>query len=289
MYLCPVLISASRRCDIPAFRMDWLMDALRAGSCEVSNPYDARRVRRVSLAPADVDCLVLWTRDPRPLLPRVRELESMGYRFYVQVTITGYPPELEPGTMCAPEAAQAFAALSALVGPERALWRYDPAFVARGIGPEWHERNFASIAAALEGSTSRVTLSLLDEYAHTRSRLERAGFPDVSFGTARKPGACAPPKAEPMAPYPKLLARLAALARERRIEPLACAEPYDLSGLGIEAGACVDAALIKRLFGFEAAPAKDSGQRMACQCAPSVDIGEYGSCPAGCVYCYARR
>jgi hypothetical protein len=310
-----MILSASRRCDLPAFRMGWLMDSLRAGYCEVPNPFDARRVRRVELDPDSADCIVFWTRDPRGLAARAREIEGQGYRFYVHATITGYPEALEPGALRASEALAAFASLADAVGSERALWRYDPILLAREIGPEWHLRNFEALASALAGRTRRVTLSLLDEYARTRARLERAGFHDIAFGTARAaparlPGGGPAPAAEaseaaeefalepeptprkpalPAEPYPELLAALAAIARSRGMEPVACAEPYDLSGLGVARGACVDATLIRKLFGIEVGAGKDKGQRPECGCAPSVDIGGYGACPAGCAYCYARR
>ena len=297
-----MIVSASRRCDLPAWRMDWLMDRLREGRVEVPNPFDARRPRLVSLDPASVDCVVFWTRDPRPLSARAAELAGMGFRFYVHVTITGYPEALEPGTLGAADAVAAFSALSDAIGPERALWRYDPILVARGLDADWHPRNFAALARALEGRTRRVTLSLLDEYARTRARLERAGLPEPVFGTRRggpgpaedgsgaeAPGPLFGQPPAPPAPYPALLAGLAAIARGRGMEPLSCAEPYDLSALGIGRGSCVDAKLIETLFGIDLPATKDRGQRPDCGCAPSVDIGEYGTCPAGCVYCYARH
>jgi len=306
-----MIVSASRREDIPGFRMDWLMDRLRDGSCEVPNPFDARAPRTVGLDPSEVDCLVFWTRNPRQIAVRAAELESLGHRFYAHVTITGYPPSLEPGALRDAESTAAFSALADRVGPGRALWRYDPIILSRELDPDFHRRNFETLAAALEGRTERVTLSMIDEYARTRSRLERAGLSGVVFGSPRAPAASrglaaednlgiplnpalpappsAPPSAQPMAPYPELLADLAAIARARGMEIVACAEPYDLSGLGIGRGACVDAALIEKLFDIKIAPAKDRGQRKACGCAPSVDIGEYGRCRRGCAYCYARR
>jgi len=308
-----MIVSASRREDVPAFRMDWLMDRLRSGWYDVPNPFDARRARRVALDPASVDLLVLWTRNPSPIVPRARELESMGYRFYVHATITGYPPPLEPGTLRDADAVAAFSALSGLVGPDRVLWRYDPVIVSRELDADWHAQNFERLASLLEGRTRRVTLSLVDEYARTRARLEAAGLSDVVFGSSRVEaarraaaegtapdaiGAPAPatqgelfdaPHALPPEPYPGLIARLAAIARERGMEAVSCAEPYDLSSLGVARGACVDAALARKLFGVEVEAAKDRGQRKACACAPSVDIGAYGRCPARCAYCYARR
>ena len=305
-----MIVSASRRCDIPARYLGWLLGRIEAGYCLVRNPFNALLYRRVSLEPKDVDCLVLWTRDPGPLSAAAEKLERRGIRSIVHVTATGYPRSLEP---CAPRldaALDSFARLSARFGPERVLWRYDPILVARGLEPEWHLRNFETIAAALEGLTARVTLSLIDEYAGTRARIERAGFPGPLFarprpakrsaaegelalgfdGEAESDGAEKQARTgSPPEPYPGLLAELAAIARSRGMRCLSCAEPFDLGPLGVEAGACIDEALIARLFGPTPSAGRDRGQRPACLCAPSVDIGVYGACPAGCVYCYANR
>ena len=288
-----MVISASRRCDIPAYCMDWLMGRIEAGYCLVRNPFDARSTRRVSLAPQDIDFLVLWTRDPGPLLKRLSELEDRGVRFYVQMSLTGYPPALEPGAPKIEESIASLRALADALGSRRVLWRYDPIILAEGLGVDFHRRNFERLAAALEASTARVTLSLVDEYAGTASRLERAGFPAAVFGSpkaraSQRLAAGSAADGSAPEPYPALLAELAAIARSRGMVPLSCAEPYDLSPLGIEAGACVDAQLAASLWGLELPAAKDSGQRKACRCAVSMDIGAYGTCPRGCVYCYAN-
>jgi len=314
-----MVISASRRTDVPAYYSDWLMGRLDAGYCLVRNPYDARRSTRVSLASEDVDYLVLWTRDPRPLVPRLRELDDRGIRSYAQMTIVGYPDAIEPERPSLDEAIDALRGLSEAIGPRRVLWRYDPVFVAQALEPDFHRRNFELIASRLEGATSRVTFSLLDEYAGTASRLARSGYPGAVFGSEKLPRAAGPKgscvalprkggaagvarreladpagdaavvSALPPEPYPELLADLAAMAKAHGMTAFSCAEPYDLSSLGIEAGACVDAALADSLWGLESKRGKASGQRPACRCAASVDIGAYGSCPRGCAYCYASR
>jgi len=251
---------------------------------------------------------VLWTRDPGGLAARSGEIERMGFRFYVHVTLCAYPEAIEPAGLGIDAGADALRRLADAIGPERALWRYDPIFVARGIDADFHRAAFERLAAALEGSTRRVTLSLLDEYAHTASRIAKAGSPDVVFGSPKDgpeggPGgrgadaavgtaaAVGPAEAaRPPEPYPALLADLAAIARGRGMEPVACAEPYDLAPYGIGRASCVDAALVARLRGEASADrGRDAGQRPGCGCAPSVDIGAYGACPAGCVYCYANR
>jgi hypothetical protein len=312
-----MIVSASRRTDVPAFYADWLMGRIEAGYCLARNPFDARKSRRVSLDPGDVDFMVLWTRDPRPLAPRLREIEGRGIRFYVQMTLAAYPGAVEPGALAEGEAIDALRDIADRLGPARTVWRYDPILLAEGIDASFHLRAFDRLSRALEGSSSRVALSVIDEYAATRSRLAAAGFPGASFE---------------IADYLPLLSELAAMARSRGMVPLSCAEPADLRGRGIEAGACVDAALAASLwpelaagcprgptaaaaataiteataataregeldFGDEQAPAahptgrprKDPGQRAACLCAKSVDIGAYGTCPRGCAYCYANR
>jgi hypothetical protein len=311
-----MIVSASRRCDIPAHYLDWLVARIEAGHCLVRNPFDARSFRRVSLDPREMDCLVLWTRDPRPLADwGARRLEELGVRSIVHVTLTGYPTALEPGVPRPAAALEGFVRLAEQLGSERVLWRYDPILIAEGLDVEYHLRNFTTMAAALDGGTKRVTLSLVDEYANTRSRIVSAGFPDPIFALPRgsprgphgaggersgeragdlfeaEPSEAGPDR--PPAPYAELLAELASIARSHGMRCVSCAEPYDLRAFGIEAGACIDAELIERLFGGDRdappAAARDPGQRPHCLCAKSVDIGEYGACPAGCVYCYADR
>jgi hypothetical protein len=91
-----MIVSISRRCDIPRFQFDWLMDRLDAGFAEAANPFNANQVRRAGLSPEEAEVLVFWTRDPRFLAAGAGELEKRGYRFYVMVSLTEYPKALEP-------------------------------------------------------------------------------------------------------------------------------------------------------------------------------------------------
>ena len=297
-----MIVSSSRRTDIPAYYAPWFMGRIAAGYCLVANPFDARRITRVSLKGEDVDFLVFWTRDPRPLIPHLSELEERGIRFYFQMTISGYPPEIEPGAPPFNETIGAMRELISALGSRRVIWRYDPILVARPDGAhgpgapaldaDWHRRNFEFIASGLESGPERIVFSVLDEYSGTARALERSGYYDTVFGSPRK----GKPRLENLSlpePYPSLLADLAAIARSKGMMPTSCAEPFDLSPLGIQPGACVDRGLAVSIWGKEADPEgdrrKNSGQRGDCLCAPSVDIGSYGSCPRGCAYCYASR
>jgi hypothetical protein len=277
-----LIISASRRCDIPRFRFDWLLQRLEAGYVDVVNPFNAAQIRRVSLRPEDVECFVFWTRDPRSLLAMTDQ-----YAFYAMITLTGYPEILEPNIPPADEIIQAMKAMSEKWGRKRVIWRYDPVFLSSLTDAAFHRRNFAELAARLSGVVERVIISFYDEYAGAKRRLlalTQNGNIEV-FPHCDGDGRLMPELKE-------LATELALTASQAGMEMRSCAEE-DLSGLGIKPGACIDGELIRELFAGKASlsqiKTKDKNQRRNCLCVSSVDIGSYGSCPAGCVYCYAQR
>ena len=272
-----MIISASRRTDIPAFYAEWLMNHIRAGFCQTANPFNPAQVARISLLPQDVEAIVFWTRYPRPLLPYLAELDERGYRYYFQFTLTGYPRELEPRLPERSILIQSFRDLASHVGAQRVIWRYDPIVLSSITDIPFHERNFAELAEALSGLTRRVVVSLLDPYTKNRRRLRKLAesgvvVQDIQEIDDRLGG---------------LLCSLAGLARTHGLEITSCAEPWDLRPYGIAPGKCVDDEYIARVLGVVVTHAKDRAQRPACGCVQSKDIGAYDSCRYGCVYCYA--
>lgn len=272
-----MLISASRRTDIPAFYAEWLVNRLRAGSCAVPNPMNPRQVNRVSLAAEEVDAIIFWTRWPRPLMARLDEVDALAPRYYFQFTIIGNPREIDPRSPPVAAALDAFRELADRLGPERVVWRYDPIVFSDATPPDWHRRNFETLAVSLRSRTRRVVLSLMDRYRKAEPRLA------ALEGTPAAPRAC---EMEAVAP---LLRDLAAIAAANSLEPVACAEPDDWTAEGLPPGRCVDADLLHRAFGIALPAAKDPYQRPACGCAASRDIGMYDSCLFGCAYCYAVK
>ncbi|MDR0602363.1 MAG: DUF1848 domain-containing protein [Treponema sp.] len=276
-----MIVSVSRRCDIPRFQFDWFLERLEAGFADVPNPFNAAQIRRVPLVSAeDAPAFVFWTRDPRNIAAHAGELEGRGCRFYTMVTVTGYPAALESGALPAETAAAAVRLLAEKTGARRVIWRYDPVFVSSITDYDFHRRNFGELSRALAGAVRRVIISLYDEYGGAKRRvaaLEKAGA--FSMMPMRAGGA-------PVPEVKALIADLASMARGAGMEMQSCAE--DAASLGIGAGACIDGDLMRELWGMEAPP-RDKHQRPLCLCAEAVDIGRYGSCPGGCVYCYARR
>jgi hypothetical protein len=289
-----MIVSASRRTDIPAFYADWMMARLRAGRCDARNPRNPRVLSRVDLSPEGVRCIVFWTRNFAPLTPHIPEIERMGHRFYVQVTLTGLPGVFEPHVPPPENAVRTFRELADRIGPDRVVWRYDPILLTGRTPPEWHIATFRRLSSALSGATRRCVLSLYDPYAAAARRLRALG-PDCEPHVARC-GDDSPPLFPGEVPegvdIRPMLRSLRESAGEAGMELRSCAEPLICADSGIFPGACVDAGLIGRLTGGASLPpfaAKDPGQRPACRCAPSRDIGEYDTCLFGCAYCYATR
>jgi hypothetical protein len=250
------------------------MEKLSLGFVDVTNPYNSRQVRRVSLLPEDVDVLVCWTRDPQNILAGAEELTKRGFRFYVMVTVTGYPPVLEPDMVRATDALSAMKELARKISPESVIWRYDPILLSNVTGIDFHRENFKILAQNLKDSSTRVIISMYDEYRGSQKRLEgmeRAG--ELRLFEAGEG-------------LTELLGHLAESAGEVGMEIQSCARKEDFSPYGIKPGACIDSGLITKLWGLET-KGKDKNQRPNCLCCQSVDIGNYGICPAGCVYCYA--
>jgi len=270
-----LIISASCRTDIPAFYGDWLMRRLDAGFCGVVNPYNGK-TRRVSLAPRDVDGLVLWTKNLGPLRDSLPAIAAMGHVFYVQYSVTGYPRELELSVTPASKAVDHIRSVSAFFGRRRVVWRYDPILVTDLTPVDWHVENFAALAASLRGAVDEVTVSFAQFYRKTTRNLE-------ACARAHGFGFRDPPDAEKRA----ILGRLAEIARCENIGLTVCAQPR-LVPEGARAARCVDAVRLADLAG-RIVRARAGGTRPGCGCAQSTDIGDYDTCPHGCVYCYAVR
>lgn len=270
-----MIVSASRRTDIPAFYADWFANRLRAGFLLARNPFNPRQVRRVSLARPDVDAIVFWTRNPEKLLPHLPLLDSMGHAYYFQYTITGYPRALERAVPGPRAAIGTFVRLSDMIGPDRVVWRYDPILLSNLLDVSEHKRLFGKIARLLRGRTRRAVISFADFYKKTERNLkavENLRCEDIAANQAA---------------LSDLAAFMAAAGAENGMEVQTCSEKLDLERFGIRHGKCIDDGLLRSVFGIDAGDGKDKGQRPECGCVKSVDIGAYDTCLHGCVYCYA--
>ncbi len=177
-----MIISASRRTDIPALYSGWMLNRLRQGVVLVRNPYNPRQITQVQLDPSVVDCLVFWTKNSGPMLPLLDEIDRLGYQYYFQFTLTPYPADLEQGLPDKPSLIAVFQDLARQAGPERVLWRYDPIVFTDTFTPDYHLAAFTRLAREFRGFTHRCTISLLTLYAKCRRNLQGIRLMDVGEG-----------------------------------------------------------------------------------------------------------
>lgn len=263
-----MILSASRRTDIPALYGRWFVNRLRAGEVLAPNPYRARSGTRLLFTPESVDCIVYWTKNPQPFLPLLEEAEGLGYgRCYFTYTLTAFGPELEPGLPPLSQRMEAFQQLSRRLGPGGVDWRFDPIILDAERTPAWYAERFARLCVPLAPLTRRCILSFVDPYPHLRG-------------------------AYPAAPQPAMeetCARLAEAAGKYGLPLFTCAEAGDFSRWGIRHGSCIDREKVEERAGYRVDVKRHRGQRGACGCVESFDVGVYNTCVHGCAYCYATK
>ncbi|MCX7655296.1 MAG: DUF1848 domain-containing protein [Treponemataceae bacterium] len=279
-----MIVSVSRRTDIPRFYWDDFIKTLEQGVVEVANPFNHAQRRSVSLQPAEVDALVFWTRDPERILGDARWLEKKGFWFYVMVTITGYSSLLEPNKPKEEALFLSMERLSQLIGKDRLIWRYDPILLSTITDYRFHRDNFSRLCMVMRHMVERVVISLYDPYKRAQKRLQQYELQGLTVFVPYTNSEEEIPQEE----LRDLLQYFRECVTKHGLAIHSCAEGSWMEDLGIEPNACIDGDRIQQLNGRTAKTIqKDPYQRPRCRCASSVDIGRYGTCQARCVYCYA--
>ena len=291
--VAPVIVSASRSTDIPAFYGEWLMRRLRKGYAARINPFSGR-TEYVSFEKTRL--FVFWTKNPAPFFRFLPELDGTGLSYLFQYTLNDYGRErLEPGIPPKQDRIASFVDLSGKIGKGRMVWRYDPILLSESLNVEALLARIADLGDTLRYCTGRLVISFIDidRYPRVKRNLVSAGFGDVREPTSSEVEA--------------ICAGLADLNREWKFDISACGESMDLSAFGIGKGQCINYAQImhefhgdRSLVEFLNGPVlekgvekglrslKDPGQRSSCGCIIAKDIGRYSTCPHLCAYCYAN-
>lgn len=265
-----MILSVSRRTDIPNYYFEWFCNRVREGYLYVRNPMNERQISYIDLSPEVVDCIVFWTKNPEAMMERLPAIEK--YPYYIQFTLTGYGRDVEPGLPDKQTVLlERFQKLSRMIGKKRVIWRYDPILFNPIYTPDYHRKAFAAIAGKLEGYTERVVISFVDSYTKIQKNMAalKAGY--LPEGELRK-----------------FAMQLAAMAREHGMIVESCAEAIDLQEVGIRHGSCIDSRLIEEITGGRILAGKDKNQRKECGCMESIEVGTYNTCKNGCRYCYAN-
>jgi len=265
-----MIISVSRRTDIPAYYSEWFFNRLKTGFVYVRNPMNPRRISEILLSPDVVDGIVFWTKNPFPMLNHLDELSQFPY--YFQFTLTPYGLDIEKNLPSKKEVlVPSFHRLSSLIGKKCVIWRYDPILLNEKYTLAYHIKCFNLLCDKLAGYTEKCIISFLDLYRNIQSRIAPLGIYSPS-----------PNQAE------ELASSFAAIAKNHGISIATCSESMDLSKYGIGHASCIDRQQLEHIGNYKLSISRDPNQRPACGCVSSIDIGAYNSCLNGCIYCYAN-
>ncbi len=267
-----MIISATRRTDIPSFYGEWFVNRLKEGYVLIQNPYNNNRYSKAYLTPSDVDIIVFWTKNPIPFLKYLPVIDQMGYSYYFEFTLTPYGKETERNLPEKELLLDTFEKLAEKLGKHRMVWRYDPIIIDEKHTIDYHIERFSYMANRLRNSTDRCVISFVDSYKNVMSRMGRNPAYLMTenniFTIAEK---------------------FSFIAKENGINIYTCAERIGLQRYGIKHGACIDKDIVERVLGCSITDIRDKNQRPECLCLESIDIGTYNCCANGCNYCYALQ
>ncbi len=265
-----MILSVSRRTDIPNYYSQWFLNRLKEGFLYVRNPMNAHQVSEIALTPDVVECIVFWTKNPGPMIGRLDELKD--YPYYFQFTLTGYGPDVECNVPHKKDVMiPVFQKLSDKIGKEKVVWRYDPIFFTKRYTPQYHLKAFGQIAHLLNGYTRKCVISFVDLYLKNSAGMASLGAYEISQDHLLD-----------------FAGQLSRIASENGMEIASCAERIDLQACGIQPNSCIDQQLIETMLGCKIDVRKDKNQRTECRCVESVEVGAYNTCKNGCKYCYAN-
>lgn len=265
-----MIISASRRTDIPSYYSEWFYNRIKEGYVCVRNPMNIHQISKIDLSPDVVDGIVFWTKNSIPMIDRISELEK--YTYYFQFTLNAYGKDIEPNVPSKNEfIIPAFQKLSSIIGKERVVWRYDPIFINEHYTIDYHKKYFQALCSKLSKYTEKCTVSFIDLYRNTARNTKPLNIRTLTNDEVLE-----------------LMNSFILVAKEEGIDIDTCAEEYDLSSLGISHACCIDKQRLERLGNYTLNIGKDKNQRGVCGCIESIDIGMYNTCENGCAYCYAN-
>jgi len=272
-----MIISASRRTDIPAFHSDWFIERIKDRCVHVKNPFNPSQISKISLEPDDVDCFVFWSKNPKPMLDKLHLLDE--YVYYIQFTLNPYDNDIETKLPPKDKLIETFKELSEKVGAQKVIWRYDPVLINVKYSLQYHIEKFNDMANQLKGYTEKVIFSFIDFYKKIEKNMVSNCITEITTEEKHV-----------------IAENFSGSAKENNLSIATCAEDIDLSQYNIEHAKCIDDVLIDTLinkstgrsFSLKDLSKKDKNQRLECGCVTSRDIGEYNTCSNGCIYCYAN-
>lgn len=276
------IISCSRRTDIPAFLMDWVVQQIKIGYVDVVNPFNRNQISRISLKPEDVKCWVWWSKNFKDWIKIFNETENL-FRMYkghsFQFTINS-PSELENNVKISLE--NRFQQLEWLINEFGLLavnFRFDPIILYKKHNSKIIKSNIDKFEYIIENISGlglkEMIFSFATIYEKVKNRMYARGYTPID---------------PPIEQKKEILAKMIEICANYNIKMNACCQPDLLKIEGIEQAHCIDAYRIEKIIGESIPKIRDIGQRKDCGCFKSKDIGGYTGifrCKHNCDYCYA--
>lgn len=265
-----MIISASRRTDIPTYYSEWFYNRIKEGFVYVRNPMNIHQVSQISLSPDVVDGIVFWTKNPNPMIDKLDELKD--YIYYFQFTLNSYGTDVEPHVPSKNDVIiPSFKKLSEKIGKDKVIWRYDPIFFNEKYTMDYHIKYFNILCSSLKDYTEKCTVSFIDLYRNTERNIKSLNVIVPSLEQKFE-----------------LMSKFSEIAKNSGIYIDTCAEDINLDKFGIKHAHCIDKERFELLGEYKLNVDKDKNQRSECGCIASIDIGAYNTCKNGCLYCYAN-
>jgi len=267
-----LILSVSRRTDIPAFFSDWFYNRIKEGKVYVRNPMNPHKISSITLSPDNIDCIVFWTKNPsESFISNLKYLDELRIPYYFQFTITSYNKNIECNVPKKNEIIEKFIILSNKIGKEKTIWRYDPIFFNETYTLDYHKKYFLYLLEHLNQYTEKCIFSYIDIYKKIKRNIDSQNIIKLNENNEIE-----------------IASFMSQAVKEYGISLETCSEKIDLQSFGIKKGHCIDNNLINKITGKKFDLKKDKNQRLECGCVESIDIGTYNTCKHNCIYCYAN-
>ncbi|MEI0698643.1 DUF1848 domain-containing protein [Brachyspira intermedia] len=260
-----MIISASRRTDIPSLHTKWFLNRLKEEYLITQNPISKNNFYKIPLNKNIVDIIVFWSKNPN--IDFLKEVRDLGYKFYLHFTITPYDKNIERNIPNKKLLIRNFQTISKLFGKEKIIWRYDPIILNDDFNANYHINNFKNFADSLNGYTDECIFSFVQIYSKIKNNIKNINDDDKLL----------------------LIENIKEISENNNIKLKSCSQDFDnITNIRVEKSACIDKERIQKILGYSIKEKKDKSQRKLCNCIESIDIGMYNTCTNGCIYCYAN-
>lgn len=261
-----MILNTGGRTDTVNYFSEWLLNRFAAGYAYSRNPFHPDVVNRIDLNPETIDVVEFCSKNYRPILSRLHEITER-FNCHFHYTITAYDKDIEPNVPGIDESIETLRDLSAQVGKEKIIWRYDPVLLTGKYTIERHFATFDYMAGRIAPYVSRCVFSFVVWY-------KKLHLPEL----------------QPISGLQKeLIAKgLGEMAAKRHLYIQTCGTKESYEQYGIHHSGCMTRAVYEHSLGLHFKKVAERGNRPGCRCMESRGLGDYNTCLNGCRYCYAN-